>query len=303
MDTSGVKAVTCDPHGWFYSFNFQSLPFTGRTTGRHPMPCVRRRRWHRAHVPAPWAPITPALVAALQPPDLPTPHRTPAPPAAAAAAAGAEGLTPAMPGRGASLPVAHSANALELHSAPKQVLRRPGSAAAAVGQRAGAGLQDPAEAAWCCASSGAPTASPCTPRSPPAKLDLRSGGSSEELTSTGGGGGGSGGDRHVRDAGTPGGKHKRTCSTPHLFSCSMALGSPDECDARRRHSLGGDSRSCAGAADRMGDGPLGRAGASFPLVASEEVSVGSASVAAAQGGSEAIDELLRSWSERFYGSA
>lgn len=300
VDLAGVRAAECDPHGWFYSLNFQRLPFTGRTTGRHPMPCVRRRRWVRAHVPTLWAPVAPALVAALQPPDLPSHYfRTSS---AAQLSAAARATTQSAPCAGTTLPHVCSSASVEPR-AQGSALRGARAAAAPAaprdtpGKHGATGLPLTADVAWSPGDSSAGvTGSPCTPRSPHAKLDLRSVAPSEELGAAGGGDGERG---EVW-------KHQRTRSAPQVLRRSASRGSLGDGSlgdgSSLQRSISGESQtgSCGSASAE----PLGLAVASFPLeAAAGESDAKEGSGRGTEAGSDAIDELLRTWSVRFYGAA
>lgn len=258
------------------------------------MPCVRRRRWVRAHVPTLWEPVNPALVAALQLPDLPAPQRRA--PSAAQLTTSARAATQSAPSAGATLPHLHSSPGLELRSQDaalhsERTAAAPAAGRDTLGKDRDTGPQAAVDAAWSPGSSAAVTGSPCTPCSPHAKLDLRSVAPSEELGAVGVG------DGEAR-------KHQRTRSAPQVLRGGASRGSLGDSSGLQR-SISEESRT--GPCGSPGAQPLGLAVASFPLEA--EAGVGAAREGEGPGGgatvagSEEIDELLRTWSVRFYGAA
>eukprot|EP00892_Ulva_mutabilis_P010659 jgi/Ulvmu1/7966/UM004_0199.1 len=311
VDVSGYQDALCDPHGWFYSFNFQTLPFSGRTVGRHPMPCVRRRRWIRAHVPEPWSPACPALLAALQPQHSvagSAQHQT-----AALVDAATKACSKSAPCDAARpLPSVHSTGTLlaarTVH--PGDVLPAvdvPGAAlcsrasvppsaglrkAAGPRAEAGAGAGGAGENTCSPGASDGITVSPCSPRSPHAKLDLRSMATSEELLGVAGADA-NGGQRSG---------HRRSSSAPQVLHRSSHSGGQG---SERRWSLGDDSVS--GPLEVPAGEPLGWKLCSFPLATAARATVidegDGGSLNVAKNAQDSIDELLRSWSERFYGAA
>ena len=300
IDLSGRAAVACDPHGWFYSFNFQALPYTGRTNGRHPMPCVRRRRWVRAHVPDHWPPSDPVLVAALHP-------NTAVPAMTVQYRRQQSAPVPELAGKGASrsvpCPQPESAGTMRAAQTVSPGERLPSvglqgavlrGAASAAGVRGGAALAGAAEKTRSPADSEGLTCSPCSPRSPHAKLDLRSVAPSEEL----------GAVLVVDDRRVGRVKHQRTHSAPHVLHKGTLLSDGEEENGRRR-SFGGDS--CSGHGDVLSRETLGRKVSSFPVAARAEDIVGSADDAdgvdlgVVQDAQDPIEELLRSWSQKLVG--